>query len=171
MKSNMKKSLLLTCMLFLMSITMNAQVKITRQYLPIELDVKVKRCVVSGNQGYIDLVFTNYTGHSIGEFFILPYNGDVKYSETVAYDDEGKVYYYQSNGSDIHKITLGGKDGKSYNTFPEDVPVKMRIELTNISEFATEFTLLNINFRGYLSPNNNDDGSITIRNIPITRVE
>ena len=164
----MKKLFFMTWMLFAVSIVINAQIQVSRQYTPIDLDVRIKRCVVSGNQGYIDLVFTNYTGKCINDIFVLPYNGNVKYPETVAYDDEGNVYFYEKN---MYKITFGGKDGQAYHTLPEEVSVKMRIELKDISEFSTEFTMLNIVFRGISSHDHVGDGSITFRKIPITRLE
>ena len=58
----MKRIFLSAVMLLMLSLILNAQIKTSRQYTPIDLDIKIKRCVVSGTQGYIDLVFTNHTG-------------------------------------------------------------------------------------------------------------
>ena len=168
----MKKNIFSVLMLLLMNLAVCAQVKQNRDNLPIDLNIKLKRCVVSGNQGYIDLIVTNNTGYPISDVFVLPYNGNVKYSETVAYDDEGNVYFFKQNGNGIKEITVGGKgNGGLYSALPEEVPVKVRIELQGVSEFATEFTMLNMIFRGDLTPNKTQDGSVTFRNIPITRVE
>lgn len=169
----MKRSFLTAVVVFV-TVTMAAQVKVSRQYIPIDLDVQVKRCVVSGNQGYIDLVFNNHTGKFIKNAAVMHeehISGYDKNNETVAYDDEGNIYKFECGGG-IYLITFGGDgtcDWVSAN-LPEDVPVKMRIELKGISEFATEFTMLNLTFRG-VSSWNYGIGSVTFRNIPITRME
>ena len=93
-----------------------------------------------------------------------------KNNETIVYYDEGNVYKYTYGGG-IYKITFGGESSQYNGTnLPEDVPVKMRIELVDISEYATEFTMLNIAFRN-ISSHHYGVGSVTFRNIPITRVE
>ena len=171
----MKKSFLSVVMLLMVSIVASAQVKVSRQYTPIDLEVKVKRCVVSGTQGYIDLVFTNYTGmHMSGVWVWIHYSlSNIENTTTAAYDDEGNVYYYESSkNKDIYQITFGGGKG-FYNSadLPEEVPVKMRIDLQNISEFATEFTMLNLVLGHVSSVGVDGVGTITFRNIPITRME
>ena len=167
----MKKSFLSVVMLLMVSIVASAQIKTSRQYIPIDVDIKVKRCVVSGSQGYIDLLFTNYTGEFIKKVVVQSSETCLdKNNETIVYDDEGNVYKYTYGGG-IYKITLGGESSQYNGTnLPEDVPVKMRIELEGISEYATEFTMLNIAFRN-ISSHYYGVGSITFRNIPITRME
>ena len=167
----MKKTIFSVLILFMLSLVANAQIKTSRQYIPIDIDIKVKRCVVSGSQGYIDLVFTNNTGEFIKNVVVQSSETCLdKNNETIVYDDEGNVYKYTYQGG-IYKITFGGESGQ-YNmvNLPEDVPVKMRIELENVSEYATEFTMLNIAFRN-ISSHYYGVGSVTFRNIPITRVE
>ena len=167
----MKKSFLSVVMLLMVSIVASAQIKTSRQYIPIDVDIKVKRCVVSGSQGYIDLLFTNYTGEFIKKVVVQSSETCLdKNNETIVYDDEGNVYKYTYGGG-IYKITFGGESSQYNGTnLPEDVPVKMRIELEGISEYATEFTMLNIAFRN-ISSHYYGVGSITFRNIPITRME
>lgn len=167
----MKKSFLSVVMLFILSMVANAQIKTSRQYIPIDVDIKVKRCVVSGSQGYIDLLFTNYTGEFIKKVVVQSSETCLdKNNETIVYDDEGNVYKYTYGGG-IYKITFGGESSQYNGTnLPEDVPVKMRIELEGISEYATEFTMLNIAFRN-ISSHYYGVGSVTFRNIPITRME
>lgn len=167
----MKKSFLSVVMLLMVSIVASAQIKTSRQYIPIDVDIKVKRCVVSGSQGYIDLLFTNYTGEFIKKVVVQSSETCLdKNNETIVYDDEGNVYKYTYGGG-IYKITFGGESSQYNGTnLPEDVPVKMRIELEGISEYATEFTMLNIAFRN-ISSHYYGVGSVTFRNIPITRME
>ena len=167
----MKKNIFSVLMLLMLSLVANAQIKTSRQYIPIDIDIKVKRCVVSGTQGYIDLVFTNNTGEFIKKVVVQSSETCLdKNNETIVYDDEGNVYKYTYGGG-IYKITFGGESGQYDGAnLPEDIPVKMRIELENISEYATEFTMLNIAFRN-ISSHYYGVGSVTFRNIPITRVE
>lgn len=167
----MKKTIFSVLMLFMLSLVANAQIKTSRQYIPIDIDIKVKRCVVSGTQGYIDLVFTNHTGAFIKDIKVQSSETCLdRNNETVVYDDEGNVYKYAYQGG-IRKIIFGGDDSQfNFTNLPEDVPVKMRIELEDISEYATEFTMLNIAFRN-ISSHYYGVGSVTFRNIPITRVE
>lgn len=173
----MKKLLFSALMLIAMSVLsmpLAAQVKISRQYTPFDLDVQVKRCVVSGNQGYIDLVFNNHTGKFLSRVAVMHeehISGYDKNNATIAYDDEGTVYKYECSGG-IYQITFGGGGTCDWTQadLPEDVPVKMRIELKGVSEFATEFTMLNLTFRN-ISSWNYGIGSLTFRNIPITRLE
>jgi hypothetical protein len=171
----MKKTILSVFMLIVLSLSVDAQIKVSRQYTPIDLDIKVKRCVVSGTQGYIDLVFTNYTGTQLSGVWVWNNYSlcDIERSTTAAYDDEGNVYYYEnSKNKNIYQITFGGGKGFYNSTdLPEEVPVKMRIDLKNISEYATEFTMLNLVLGHVSSVDPDGVGTITFRNIPITRVE
>lgn len=169
----MKKTIFSVLMLFLLSFVANAQIKTTRQCIPIDMDIKVKRCVVSGSQGYIDLVFTNHTGKLISDVIVMrqePCADVLENDQTIMYDDEGGVYKPTYKGG-ISWISFGGSDAlNNRTTLPEDVPVKMRIEFQGISEFATEISMLNIALRG-ISSYNYGIGSVTFRNIPITLVE
>lgn len=169
----MKKAIFSVLMLLMLSLVANAQIKTSRQYTFIDLDIKVKRCVVSGTQGYIDLVFTNNTGKHMSNVWVNNYSSLVDRTTTAAYDDEGNVYYYHSNKNhNIYQITFGGGTGL-YNSvdLPEDLPVKMRIDIQNISEYATEFTMLNLVLYNVSSVGLDGVGTVTFRNIPITRVE
>ena len=169
----MKKNIFSVLMLLMLSLVANAQIKTSRQYTSIDLDIKVKRCVVSGTQGYIDLVFTNNTGKHMSNVAVNNYSSLVDRTTTAAYDDEGNVYYYYSNKNhNIYQITFGGGTGLYNNVdLPEDLPVKMRIDLQNISEYATEFTMLNLVLYNVSSVGFDGVGTVTFRNIPITRVE
>ena len=172
----MKKLFFSALMLMGMSLAVNAEIKISRQYIPIDLEVQVKRCVVSGDQGYIDLVFINRTGKHIKYATLRGVDIRVGFerNKTVAYDDEGNIYEYFPDGSGnckMYKIIWGADDPAPYETdLPEEVPIKMRIFIKDVSEFATEFTMLNLAFNG-ISSWSGGAGSITFRNIPITRMD
>ena len=169
----MKKLFFCTWILLAVSVIASAQITTSRQYIPFDLDIKVKRCVVSGSQGYIDLVFTNHTGKLISDVIVMrkePCAGALENDETIVYDDEGNVFRPTYQGG-ISWISFGGQDGLNDATkLPVDVPVKMRIELQGLSEFSTEISMLNIALRG-VSSYHYGIGSVTFRNIPITIVE
>ena len=169
----MKKLFFCTWILLAVSVIASAQSTTSRQYIPFDLDIKVKRCVVSGSQGYIDLVFTNHTGKLISDVIVMrkePCAGALENDETIVYDDEGNVFRPTYQGG-ISWISFGGQDGLNDATkLPVDVPVKMRIELQGLSEFSTEISMLNIALRG-VSSYHYGIGSVTFRNIPITIVE
>ena len=169
----MKKLFFCTWILLAVSVIASAQITISCQYIPFDLDIKVKRCVVSGSQGYIDLVFTNHTGKLISDVIVMrkePCAGALENDETIVYDDEGNVFRPTYQGG-ISWISFGGQDGLNDATkLPVDVPVKMRIELQGLSEFSTEISMLNIALRG-VSSYHYGIGSVTFRNIPITIVE
>lgn len=169
----MKKLFFCTWILLAVSVIASAQITTSRQYIPFDLDIKVKRCVVSGSQGYIDLVFTNHTVKLISDVIVMrkePCAGALENDETIVYDDEGNVFRPTYQGG-ISWISFGGQDGLNDATkLPVDVPVKMRIELQGLSEFSTEISMLNIALRG-VSSYHYGIGSVTFRNIPITIVE
>ena len=169
----MKKLFFCTWILLAVSVIASAQITTSRQYIPFDLDIKVKRCVVSGSQGYIDLVFTNHTGKLISDVIVMrkePCAGALENDETIVYDDEGNVFRPTYQGG-ISWISFSGQDGLNDATkLPVDVPVKMRIELQGLSEFSTEISMLNIALRG-VSSYHYGIGSVTFRNIPITIVE
>jgi hypothetical protein len=82
----MKKAIFSVLMLLMLSLVANAQIKTSRQYTSIDLDIKVKRCVVSGTQGYIDLVFTNNTGKHMSnekDTCVRFLNGEMSYYEKI----------------------------------------------------------------------------------------
>lgn len=174
----MKKTMLLAAVL-LMGVLASAQVKVSREYIYPDLEVKFKRCIVTGSSGYIDLTFINHSGKEMENVYLHGFSnlGD---GNTQAFDDEGNVYDWEigtggTNGK-IYSVTFGGRTCNSRNhcgisiNIPDEVPVACRLEIKDISEYATEFTHLKLVFRG-ASSQAYGHGSITIRNIPITRRE
>lgn len=173
----MKRTILSIALLCVLSVAASAQITKSSQYIPMGLDIKVKRCVVSGSQGYIDLIFTNHTGAPMpGVWVWNSYSlATLDNPTTAAYDDEGNIYYYENmKNNNIYQITFGGGKG-FYNSadLPVEVPIKMRLDIKNISEFATEFTMLNLVLGHVSSVGNGNDGvgAVTFHNIPIMRVE
>lgn len=179
----MKKSMLLTAVL-LVGVLASAQVKISREYIYPDLEVKFKRCVVTGTTGYIDLTFINHSNKEMNGVCLhngYPVDGRST-SWTQAFDDEGNVYHWSKNSNNgtngkIYSITFGGKTCSSgvYQpciemSMPSEVPIACRIEICDISEYATEFTHLKLVFLK-ASSQHAGAGTFTLRNIPITRRE
>ena len=131
--------------------------------------VELKRCVVSGSAGFIDLMITNYSGEN---FEPRAYSGmhDNSSISTLLYDDEGNVYKWYDGSL---RVTFGGKTGIACEyteivaMLPNEVPVKLRIDIDNVSEYATEFLLLQIPFRNARTWG--ELGIVEIKHIPITR--
>lgn len=136
------------------------------------IEITYKRCIATGTSAYIDFVMTNWTGKEI-QGLSLSSEVMAGYEEyvTVVYDDEGNIY---KPGSGISSVKIADDTftpSLSARPFalPSEVPVKFRVRLTNVDEFAAEFKLLKMNFRGL------DEGTVygvsllQIRDIPIIR--
>lgn len=132
-----------------------------------DVDVKLKRCIASGNSAYIDLVVTNWSDKDI-RAFCMDKEPMANYSHfyTAAYDDEGNVYKLKVKMS----ISISGED-VTYDHFnlPREIPVKIRLYIKNLSEYAHEFKLLKVAFRGVSPVDPYGAASLEVRGIPITR--
>ncbi|MDY3070335.1 MAG: hypothetical protein SOR57_11955 [Parabacteroides sp.] len=122
-----------------------------------DLDIQFKRCAASASTVVIDLVMTWY-----GDDAQIYLGGEgYKNNTTIAYDDNGKQYSYRQI-----PISVGGKDWDIYGfnstLFPTDVPIKVRLEIQDVSESVQEFKRLQIYMRDVNDP-------ITFYNVPITR--
>lgn len=165
----MKKTLLIITLLLACTFCIKAQ---TVSFTNPDIEVKFRRCICSGSSAYVDLVMTNYsgmdmTGVSLASEAMAGYESYV----TVVYDDEGNVYKPHYG---ISSVSIGGDSfmpslaGRNF-LLPAEVPVKIRIYLKGVDEFATELTLLRMNFR-QLDPGTDFGASLLeARNLPITR--
>lgn len=130
-----------------------------------DIDVKFKRCICSGNTAYIDLVMTNWSNKDISPMPILsdPCNNS-RY--TSAYDDEGNMYKFLTNLG----LIIGGEvcSGGPFN-LPREIPVKVRVFIKNLDDYARTITMLKVAFYHTASVERNGAALLEIRNIPITR--
>lgn len=161
----MKKIFFVAAML-LSSLLVTAQVKISREgILPSSVEIQFKRCIVSGEDGFLDLVLTNR-----GKGCKVSVGTLGSSSSIYIYDDEGNIL---KKGDGVTSIKFAGEE--SYHMieadFPTDVPMALRINLRGVNEFATKFTLVKIQIAsydwGYVNVHNWP--TIVLRNVPIER--
>lgn len=122
-----------------------------------DLEIQFKRCAASASTVVIDLVMTWH-----GDDANIVLGGEVSQKNTtIAYDDNGKQYSFRQI-----PISVGGGRWDSYGNFstlfPTDVPLKVRLEIHDVSESVLEFKRLQISMKGVNDP-------ITFYNVPITR--
>ena len=127
----------------------------------MDFEMTYKRTFVSNNAVVVDFVIT-YNGNGNRYFEISEGN------ETYIYDDEGNVY----RGTNIagwepaNIIVNVGNTGKRGTELPSGVPVKVRITIKDVDEFATLFPKMDLSC--YFG-----DGKgwhpISISNVPIPR--
>ena len=122
-----------------------------------DLDIQFKRCAASASTVVIDLVMTWY-----GDDANIVLGGEVSQKNTtIAYDDNGKQYSFRQ----IPISVAGGQwdcYGNFSTLFPTDVPIKVRLEIHDVSESVLEFKRLQISMKGVNDP-------ITFYNVLITR--
>lgn len=149
-----------------------AQVKINSDFYP-GISVRFKRCIVTGNVGYMDFTLTNNANGDInGRVTSIVNKGmDISF-----YDDEGNVYTHipgNKSGARITNCTLGDGayccfgEGFSFS-FPKGTTIKGRVEFAGTDEYATIFQLIKIAFRG-MNSTPYGEATLEFRDVPITR--
>lgn len=157
----MRKILLVGLIMFLSGVFASAfaQVKIVTPYK--DLKVKVLRCAVIEGNCVVDMLFENVGAQDLKIWSSVDFNK--------AYDDAGneyntnyenRIYFYVGD----MKNNIPGFN-KEIN-FMSEVPVKVRAELSNISEIATAVSRLEIAFWVVTSL---ERPTVKISNIPISR--
>ena len=134
-----------------------------------------KRCTCSGSTAYIDFMVTNQSDTDIRGFLNYTSESGSDYAAyyTAAYDDEGNVYRIQNQNNKLSGIVIGGS-GPGYQSgfsfdLPKGIPVKMRITLTGVDEYATKISLLKVAFRDMKTPIAYGIALLEARGLPITR--
>ncbi len=138
------------------------------------IDFKFKRCVCSGSTAYVDFTITNNSkvhvqGHLLEK---EPCSGFANYY-TAAYDDEGNMYTFRTAPCKINHIDIANQS-VSYNyefsfDLPVGVPVRMRVTLSNVDEYATTISLLKVCFRNMNPSEYYGQALFEAKNIPIVR--
>ncbi len=124
-----------------------------------DLKIKITRCIVNGRTCVIDMIFTNVGDRDLKEvFFYSGYNGT-----TTAFDDEGNQY----SKNILFGVASKGVEASVNVLLPSNVPLKMRMQIDDVPESATQFLRINLNI--YCTQLNLRDKPITITNVPITR--
>ena len=99
-----------------------------------DLQIQFKRCAASASTVIIDLVMTWY-----GDDTQIRLGGQGSNKNiTMAYDDHGKQYDCYSLGVSIAGSNYGYSMGVT-ELFPMDVPMKVRLQIENVSESVLEF--------------------------------
>ena len=167
----MKRILLAFAAMFAFTFSISAQPSVSFENPDIVF--KFKRCVSVGNIAYLDFIITN-----IGSKELVPtvlYDGiQVHSKETKIYDDEANMYEAEyGREHTIQKIDIAGQAPDGIKDFdfnlPVGVPLKMRITLAGVDEFATELSLVKVHFLGMNTPKSYGYAFLQARNLPITR--
>ena len=165
----MKRILFVITLLFGGLFSISAQ---TMSFTNPEIQVRFKRCICSGSSAYVDLLMTNYSGKDMtGDSFAAENMAGYESYVTAVYDDEGNVYKPHYG---IASVTIGGESfipsGASHSfLLPADVPVKIRVHLKGVDQFAAELVLLKMNFRNLDPATPYGASLLEVRNIPIIR--
>lgn len=137
-----------------------------------DIKVEFKRCICSGRTMYVDFVMTNWsgkdmTGRRTDKENMYSY-ADAYF--TAAFDDEGNVYKpaYGITSVRIGAEVFRGMDGGSF-ALPSEIPVKIRVNLTDVDEFATEISLLKLTFRSMDPDTPYGVAMLEAKHIPIVR--
>ena len=154
----MKRIILIALCLFSF-ITAFGQVKCVSSN--IDFEMTYKRTFVSNNAVIVDFLIT-YNGNGSRRFEVSQDMG------TCIYDDEGNVYRGQTTASmnPINIIVNIGNTGQNGIDLQSGVPVKVRITIKDVDEFATLFPKMDLScyFGDGMGWN-----PINISNVPIPR--
>lgn len=124
-----------------------------------DLDIQFKRCAASASTVVIDLVMTWY-----GDDRKLTIGRNGVYSESTAFDDQGNQYDNGKNQNITANIANGEFSSEPRALFPSDVPLKVRIQITDVKRDANTFKRFILLVGGMNDP-------ITFYNIPIERAD
>ncbi len=149
----MKRILLATITTLVVALSANAQVKIQSPHP--DLDVKITRCANANGTVVVDMVITNF---GIDEEIRL------EESWIKMYDDEGNSYDNENSkirfGFPNKEIVWRGKFA-----FPQDIPLKFRIQFGDISNHASSFSLIKMGISSNGAMGLSEDKPLLIRNL------
>jgi hypothetical protein len=129
------------------TIIASAQVKCTSSNP--DYTIAYKRTIVADNTVFVDFTVTYYGNEQV---YFRIYDPKI-------YDDEGNIYSFSS-----YNVVNVGNTGKNGADIEPDIPIKVRIPIKNVDEFATLFNKMILPYgNGY------DKNTFTITNVPIPR--
>ncbi len=125
-----------------------------------DYEMKYKRTTVNNSDVIMDFTIT-YHGRGQGYFYIEEGLGNF-------YDDEGNIYNARKNpvGDRINLFVDIGNSGRCGQYLESGIPIKVRIRLKDVDDFATEFVKINLECKFV---ENKPFSSFTITNVPIPR--
>lgn len=154
----MKKLFFTAVALLLTVLSVNAQVKIESPHP--DLDIKITRCAYASGTVVVDMVITNFGNDD--EIKVEDYSISM-------YDDEGNSYNKNNSKILFGFPNIGLKSGNHpygfSGVFPQDIPLKFRIQFGSISANASKFSLVKIGLKsnGVLALRN--EKPLVIRNL------
>ncbi len=131
----MKKFLLAAVAVLVTAFSANAQVKIESPHP--DLNIKITRCAYASGTVVIDMVVTNSGVEDTIEILA---------SQLAMYDDEGNSYSRDNSKIEFGFPNKGLSNGGNF-TFPQDIPLKFRIQMGSISADASKFSLMKVGLR------------------------
>ena len=132
-----------------------------------DLSVKISRCVEASGTVVVDMVMTNLGKDDIIRFGFTPLMGPFE-----AYDDEGNVYKTTNTKISFGLVSLGlSDDGFVDITFPQDIALKVRLQVEKVDKNASKFSLIKMPVSSVSSnrPLALSDKLIQIRNLEFER--
>lgn len=118
-----------------------------------DIEIQFKRCIMSGSTVIMDLVITNY-----GKDASIQLGGS---SETRVYDDLGNQYTNTKVS-----IAEGNMSNWEQALFPTEVPLKFRMQISDVSSKATAFKRINLNI---YCKTIKFEAPVIFYNVPITK--
>jgi len=150
------KKILLFSIMAIMSVMVSAQIKVESPHP--DLNIQVRRAVESSGTVVVDMVITNFGKEEPIKFCL----GNL--TESVAYDDEGNEYKSMLMGNPNRQLGLFQEI-----TFPQDVPIKVRLQIDEVDAYATKFSIIKIVAESYKAMNLSKKKPIVIRNLEFVK--
>lgn len=118
-----------------------------------DIEIQFKRCIISGSTVILDMIITNY-----GKDATIQLGGS---SYTQVYDDMGNQY-------DKTSVSIADGEMRDWQSalFPTEVPLKFRMQISDVNPEASMFKRINLNI---YSKTIKFDEVIIMYNVPITR--
>lgn len=118
-----------------------------------DIEIQFKRCIISGSTVILDMIITNY-----GKDATIQLGGS---SYTQVYDDMGNQY-------DKTSVSIADGEMRDWQSalFPTEVPLKFRMQISDVNPEASMFKRINLNI---YSKTIKIDEVIILYNVPITR--
>ncbi len=154
------KRIIYFTLLLLTALSVNAQVKVISPHPDIK--VKLLRCKEAGGTATLEFTLTNLSNKDMTIYMW----GAEPTRATKVYDDEGNIYDTDEQVS----VQIANGPASSYmkcseNTFPSDVPVKCRVFINGLDEYAAELSKVIVD----LLVVNGTNKDIEFKNVPIIR--
>lgn len=131
----MKKIFLAAVVAMIAVFSANAQVKIESPHP--DLDVEITRCAYSSGTVVVDMVVTNF-----GKDEMVRFRGSL--IGAIAYDDDGNQYDKSNSTISVGLTSSKLLANTADVTLPQDVPLKFRVEIQDVSSNATKLMMLKI---------------------------